>query len=454
MSLKLSYYYQVSRPIFDQVEERTKRAIFVTRTASFRIIDEGSWSLIEQGQFQKLPSEMLAELINIDLLVPEQENELETIIQQNQSSITEDENLYLVIQPTAYCQLGCHYCGQEHSPQMITEEAQKQFLERTRKKLETRKFTSLSISWFGGEPLVGLSVIRSLTRQLKALAADFGCSYDAKMVTNGLALTETVSRELVEELNITKIEITLDGTKEYHNIRRMQKSGKPTFSKIFTNIVNLAQKHYSDVNLVIRCNVDYENYESVSPLLQVLAKANIQDKISFYVAPIHSWGNDAHKRSLSKEEFAELEIFWFSEMIELGFNIKLIPDRVPIVCMAVSPNAELVDAYGNIFNCTEVSYVPSYGSPNEYAIDHLSGKKMPGTRERLGSFNHKVSQGSYPCSTCKMLPVCGGFCPKSWSEGLEPCPSAKYNIEDRLILNYALSRLTDETKELENVSSY
>ena len=109
MNLKLSHYYRVSRPLLDQVEERTKRAIYVTRTAMFRVIDEESWSLIEQGQFQQIPSEMLAELINIELLVPEEENELQAIIQQNQSTIAEDENLYLVIQPTAYCQLGCHY---------------------------------------------------------------------------------------------------------------------------------------------------------------------------------------------------------------------------------------------------------------------------------------------------------------------------------------------------------
>ncbi|EAZ88571.1 radical SAM/SPASM domain-containing protein [Crocosphaera chwakensis] len=453
MALKLSHYYRVSRPVFDQIEERTKRAIFVTRTASFRVIDEWSWQRIEQGDFDLLPPEILDELIAIELLVPEQEDELQTIIQQNQSVIDEDDNLYLVVQPTAYCQLGCHYCGQEHSPQKMNEEAQKKFIERTRNKLETKKFTSLSIGWFGGEPLVGLSVIRSLTPQLKALAEEFNCSYQAKIVTNGLALTEKIARELVEDLHITTIEITLDGTQEYHDIRRIQKSGRPTFSKIFTNVVNLAQRDDLEVNLIIRCNVDYQNYESVSLLLRELATAKIQDKISFYVAPIHSWGNDAHKQSLSHEEFAELEIFWLSEMIELGFNPGLIPSRVPIVCMAVQTSAELVDAYGNIFNCTEVSYVPTYGTPNEYAIDHLSGQKMPGNRERLGNFNNQVSQKTYPCSTCKMLPVCGGSCPKSWLEGIEPCPSAKYNIEDRLLLNYALSRLTDETSETEKCSS-
>jgi uncharacterized protein len=31
-----------------------------------------------------------------------------------------------------------------------------------------------------------------------------------------------------------------------------------------------------------------------------------------------------------------------------------------------------------------------------------------------------------------MLPVCGGSCPKLWREGYVPCPSFKYNWEDRL----------------------
>jgi uncharacterized protein len=148
----------------------------------------------------------------------------------------------------------------------------------------------------------------------------------------------------------------------------------------------------------------------------------------------------------SKEEFAAWEISWFGEMVELGFDVGLIPDRKLLACMAISPNAELVDAYGNIFNCTEVSYVPTYSkdNENEYAIGHLSGKQTLGSRDRLGNFNERVSKGEYPCSTCRMLPVCGGRCPKSWLEGIEPCPSTKYNIEDRLLLTYALARIEEE----------
>ncbi|ABA19668.1 Radical SAM [Trichormus variabilis ATCC 29413] len=446
--MKLSHYHVVTQPFFDEIEERTKRVIFSSRTSNVRIIDEHSWHILASGDFAQLPQYILFDLVDVELIVPDDENELQTILDYNNALAIDNDDLHLVVQPTAFCQLGCHYCGQEHTSKMMTEDEQQKFIERTAKKLASKNFRSLSIGWFGAEPLVGLPVMRTLTPKLQALAASFGCSYHAKVVTNGLALTHQVATEIVQELGVNSVEITLDGTGEYHDVRRMQKNGLPTFEKIFANTVALAHRQDLDVQINIRCNVDYQNYESVSLLLQKLAEAEIQDKINFYVAPIHSWGNDAHTRSLSKEEFADWEITWLGEMIELGFKVGLLPERRPLVCMAVMPHSELVDAYGNIFNCTEVSYVPTYGTPNEYAIDHLSGKQMPGKRERLASFNDKVRQGAYPCSTCPMLPVCGGSCPKSWLEGIEPCPSAKHNIEQRLLLTYALSRIEEaETNE-------
>ncbi len=445
--MKLSHYHVATQPFYDDLEGRIKRVVLATRTASVRIIDDASWNLLETENFNQLPQDILSDLVDIELIVPFDENELKTILALNDAAAIDDSDLYLVVQPTASCQLGCHYCGQQHTNKLMSEEDQQRFIERTRSQLETKKFNSLSISWFGAEPLVGLSVMRTLTPQLKSLAENFGCSYNAKIVTNGLALTEKIATEIINELGVNTIEITLDGVAEFHDVRRMQKNGSPTFDKIFTNVTALVHRQDLDAQLTIRCNVDYQNYDSVSLLLQQLATAGIQDKISFYVAPIHSWGNDAHTRSLSKEEFAAWEIAWFGEMVELGFNVALIPERTPLVCMAIMPNAELVDAYGNIFNCTEVSYVPTYGKDNEYAIDHLSGKQMPGSRKRLGNFNERVRQGEYPCSTCPMLPVCGGGCPKIWLEGLEPCPSTKYNIEERLLLTYALSRIEEANME-------
>jgi len=56
----------------------------------------------------------------------------------------------------------------------------------------------------------------------------------------------------------------------------------------------------------------------------------------------------------------------------------------------------------------------------------------------LASFQERLAAGDYPCRECSMLPTCGGSCAKAWIEGEIPCPSAKYNMKGRLILEHLL----------------
>jgi uncharacterized protein len=400
------------------------------------------WDLIESAKFNELPNDILFDLVGMEILVSDNQNEMELILKQNNESIIDDERLYLVIHPSAFCQLGCGYCGQQHQQRNLSEEHQDLFLERTRSKLSTKKFKILEVAWFGGEPLVGIAVIRRLAPRLKELATIFGCKYKSKIVTNGLSLIPSVVTELIHNYNIGHIEITLDGTAEYHNRRRHTKEGSPTFDTIFKNVIDLANRSDSNIRITIRCNVDRRNYEGVIPLLHLIAKAGIQKRVGFYVAAIHSWGNDAHLESLSKEEFADLEIKWYSTMIQLGFKINMIPPRKKIVCIALSNHGEVLDANGDLFNCTEVSYVPQYGLINKYGIGNLNNGEITGRRKTLGDFNDRIANSEYDCSECRMLPVCGGACPKLWQEGIIPCPSAKFNMERRLLLEYAKSKLS------------
>jgi uncharacterized protein len=438
--MRLSRYHVVSPPFVDQDTSRVKRVIYATRTADVCVLNEEAWQLIQSGQFEQLPPEMLFHLVELELIIPAKEDELQVILDRNKAAILDEEVLYLVVQSTAWCQLGCGYCGQRHYPQWLSKADQDRFVERTRKKLAAKQYSTMEIGWFGGEPLAGLSIIRTLAPRLRQLALEFGCSYRSKIVTNGVTLTDAVATELVRDLAVSHIEVTLDGTIEFHDARRYTKGGKPTFTCIFSNVVALAQRNDLDVQLSIRCNVDRRNYNGIVPLLHMLADAGIQEKIEFYAAPIHSWGNDAHLESLSTEEFASWESSWLSEMIRLGFMPALIPPRKPVVCLAVMPNGELVDANGDLFNCTEVSYVPKYGNPNQYSIGNLSNGEIPDRRDLLGDFNERVGRAEYQCASCRMLPVCGGACPKLWQEGLVPCPSAKYNIEQRLLLALAVYR--------------
>lgn len=453
MTMKLSRYHVVTQPCVDEIDEQVKRVIFATRTAEVRIINEAAWHILESEKFDSLPKAILSDLIDIELLVPASEDELTTILSRNKGAAEDSDCLYMVIQPTAHCQLGCGYCGQEHTNKWLNANHQDLFLERQREKLKAERYHKLLVCWFGAEPLSGLGVMRSFTPRLRALAEEFNCTYEARIITNGLALTDKVATEIVNDLAVRDIHITLDGTAEYHNVRRHRKNGKATFEQIFSNTIALARRQDLDTNLNVRCNVDRRNYEGVLPLMQMLAEAGVQERINFYVAPIHSWGNDAHTLSLSTEEFAEWEIKWLAQMIELGFNPGLTPGRKPIVCLAVMPQGDLVDAHGSLFNCTEVSYVPTYGTPNKFAIGHVSSGEILGKRNLLGDFNARVGRGEYLCSSCRMLPVCGGACPKLWHEGIIPCPSTKYNIEERLLLSYATSRLVNEPSSIEGTET-
>ncbi|MYM65721.1 radical SAM protein [Pseudoduganella sp. FT55W] len=439
MQHKLSFYHVATPPFLDPADGAVNRIVLATRSGQVRIIDEGTWQRLLAGA-PSLPDALMSELAGMQLLVPADENELQQVLARSNASSAASSDYYSVIQPTALCQLGCDYCGQEHTSKQLSEVDQDLVLERISNGIRrSNRYASLSICWFGGEPLLGLAAMRRMTPRLIEIAAAANCTYGAKLVTNGVALTPALISELVGPMRVKQIEVTLDGIAEVHDARRHNKGGGRTFERIFANLLALAKCAQDGLSVSVRCNVDRRNYHSVSPLLRQLAEAGLQGKIRFYVASVYSWGNTAHELALSPEEFAAMETDWLTQQVELGFDPQLIPAQKSIVCMAVKPESRLYDAYGNIFNCTEVSYVPSYGMPNKYLLGQLWKEDATSARDRLGDFNQKIEDGAYQCSSCCMLPVCGGGCPKKWLEGYVPCPSSKRNMRDRLQLMYAAS---------------
>lgn len=419
------------------------RVVFSTRSGAILTLTQRVWQLIENYRFEELASKTRQQLIESEILVPNDEDELAVVIQQNARAIQEYNVLYQVVQPSAWCQLDCSYCGQQHTKQRLTEEHQQEFLQRLRGRLASGSYQHLKIGWFGGEPLAGMSVIRSLGARTQALAQEFGCTYSARIITNGFTLTPTLARELVQKHLVQEAEVTLDGLAQHHDRLRFTKARKGSFQRIFSNLVEVAST--TEMRVVVRCNVNRSNSEGVAPLIERLAEEGLAPLISFYTSPVYAWGNDAHETALSKEEYASLELQWLLLQLRLGFKIGLIPPRRQIVCMSVQRDAEVLDAYGSMYNCTEVPYVPAYGQPNAYEIripiTGIRSMVSDAPPKRLHNFNEQILQGEHrECAKCAMLPVCGGHCPKAWHEQHEPCPSAKINMRDRLNVLFALGQ--------------
>lgn len=140
-----------------------------------------------------------------------------------------------------------------------------------------------SICLFGGEPL--LPKTRPMLEYLFNRAPD----KTYQIFTNGYYLTEFL--DLLLSIKISQILITLDGSEEFHNSRRVLANGKPTFKKIMEGIEKCLE---SGINIRIRMNLDRSNYEDGIDLREKLLDrfSGYKDNLSFELATLLGDSND------------------------------------------------------------------------------------------------------------------------------------------------------------------
>lgn len=435
--------YIVNQNFYDSLDGVEKTIVFSTISEEIRILKKDLWEEIKLDDYKNLTQEELNDLKAAKIIRDKNINEIDIVLNENKVYKNEMDEYYYVIQPSASCQFGCHYCGQVHSPDKLCIEHQEKTLNRIKKKLQNTIYKKLSICWFGGEPLTGIDVIQNMSKDLIQYCDNKGIEYKSKMVTNGLLLKKDLAFNLFEKFRIKRFEITLDGDKFFHDKRRHTKTGQSTFDIIYKNILDICTYKTDDLKIVIRCNVDDRNKEGIIPLLERLKNDDLHQKLNIYFAPLHSWGNDAHKLASDKLNFATMEIEWMSVMISMGFSLSLLPKRKKNLCIAVNPNSELIDPKGNVFSCSEVSLVPTYeeNGKNKFSLGNINEKIDDEKRKILSDFYDDGVFEKFSCSSCSIFPVCGGGCPKIWKEKIVACPPIKINLPQRLLMYYARKRL-------------
>lgn len=442
---KLSHYLVLTDPVKKDASGDPQHILFATRTGEYSLIRQSVFEHMQQGRFAEIRPETLTSLIRMEAIVPAAENEFDEIIQRNRVGMHDETTLLITIQPTANCQLGCHYCGQQHSKKNVEAQVSQKITDRIIQKLASKKYKKLDVNWFGSEPLMAYGEILRMSERLRHYCSENQIQYVASMITNGLSFKKNVAIRLFEQ-NIRHFQITLDGGPETHDIMRITKEGKKTFAIILENIIEVANsQEYQDhgAKILVRMNVSKASVGGLYKLIDILAQHRLQEKnVVLDFATLSDWGgNGADADGLDKPEFALAEIDWFFYAIKKGFTFSnFVPTRIHAPCMAVRPDAEVYDAFGNVFPCYEFPYTPKYDTP-EYKIGHVqddpaTNNQNVSTRNWFSDIKTPVS----PCKSCNLFPVCGGGCPKQWYNGQVGCPSFKVNIKDRLVLQYLLNK--------------
>lgn len=448
MKFKLSKYILSTEELSDYGMEN-KRIVFSTRSATSMLLQEDIHNSLKNGDFANIDRDVLYQLVESCVIVPEELDEFAFVIEENQKAQADTDTLSMTIQPTANCQLGCHYCAQNHTKDYSSPKVQTKILKRIEHLLTTKKYKNIHVTWYGGEPLMGLSSIKNLSKSILKIAVDNNLSYSADMVTNGLALKNDIFQTLAKESFIRTYQITIDGTAETHDKRRITKTGNGTFDIIIKNIVEVVNNPcYDDLNckITIRINIDKSNEADVIPLVDYLTELNLQNKISIYFTPIVDWGgNNASSNSLSREDYSVKEIDWQMRLIDKGFGNIPLPERVYQVCMVEDKNAEVYDVFGNIYSCWEFPYTEVYGK-GDTVIGNLNFPyETYNENATLRDWKETLVSEKTRCKECTHLPICCGGCPKSWHEGTPACPSFKTNYQDKLLLQYLTNKQNEKS---------
>lgn len=428
--------YKLSKYI-TSVEINSFVIVYSLRTCKITKLSKVLWDFLSKDCINLLPIEIIDHLKEISILVPAITNEFQEINDENKL-VYSSNTLYEVIQPSADCQMGCFYCGQNHERKNISDTTIDKITDAIENKIKNGNFDNLYIGWFGAEPLIGLTQMKSITSKLLLICEKYSLSYNSKVVTNGLKLTLNVFEELNKNLGVNHIEFTIDGVDEYHNTRRNLKNNtKGTFLKIIKNVKGILNVN-SDCKISIRCNVDRNNEMSVIPLIDLLDTEGILNKVHFYTAKIHEWGEKSNKEHLVEFNYEESEIKWLKHLISKKYLPSLLPMRKHNVCLATNSTSNVYDTYGNVFKCTEIPYTTNYEKSKYFIgkIDTFSRKDEITFRD---DWIEKIKNNESFCYNCNFYPVCGGACPKSWEENNIPCPSFKFNMKEKLEIYYSLN---------------
>ncbi len=307
----------------------------------------------------------------------------------------------LHIEPTIQCQLECAYCfenGTDRGSGMSNEVFEKSVHWLREYCAHHPEVQVLRVIYFGGEPLLRKDIVKKSLQAYSNLATSCGLEYMTEIVTNGELLTEEVA-QLLSGYNWKRVQITLDGPEEVHDNRRHGKGKRPTFQRIWENILMLARSEYVPA-IDIRLSLDHANAQHVPKLIEFMAEAGIQDRIRLSIGFIES-SFFVHINGTEESWQAEQAAKVWKCARDHGFKI---PDEYASgpLCVAQAKHSAVLQPDGNLQKCFCTS------GQNQHAFGTIFGEIQGYTRD--AKYENFKRLDDCVAERCPYLPICGGGC--------------------------------------------
>ena len=319
------------------------------------------------------------------------------------------------------CNLGCRYCyawrnGSNQKATLMPFPVARRSVDFLVARSGTR--TDLQVTFFGGEPLLNLDVIRQVVGYCRSLELNSDKQFTFELITNGTLLSKEVTDWIVAERFL--LFVSIDGWKEMHNHNRPSLTGEDFHEKIVANAL-YANKEYEKAGLVpvkVRANLTnaYHDAEKVGNYLSSLGFRTVGIGA---IEPLpHSDNSPSALTEIQMDELhsklqATLKISvdavinggalppFAKQQLQKSLG-QMTPRALKGITCGVIRNTAVVDNKGNIFPCHRYEGMDAYIVGNVF--DGLN-------QSQVLSYYRKVNgNATSRCHSCWIRDYCAGGC--------------------------------------------
>lgn len=347
----------------------------------------------------------------------EQQNQIDFIMNKRREFVEQTKTISFTILPTTACNARCLYCFELNNQIMtMSNECIKTVVAFIEK--QSKDFEQISITWFGGEPLLFPNIISAIMTELSIVCASkkISCS----MISNGVLFDAETVQKAKMDWHVDYVQITLDGTQ--YNYERIKNyiNIQGAFSIVLNNIQSLVD---GGVDVSIRLNVDKENWKDLIDLIDEL-HIRFDNKIHVYAYPIFET-RENDKNLIGKRELAFYLGKIFEKLKKAGYRTQIceFKEFVPWYCASTLPYNFVIMPNGKLLKCqSEIGQEQYLGDVGRGMIDY----------ERNLAFSRVELDND--CIKCCYLPICQGGCLASSKciSKIERCCLEKYYLHELL----------------------
>lgn len=382
------------------------------------------WKIIEKNP-KKLSKDLIKIFKQQKLIINSYKKDIEELKKIKTSyerKINQVTNLYLIL--TYDCNLKCKYCfipksfhKKERKIMMLPETAKKGIdLWARHITKNSIKNNNYSIIFYGGEPLMNLSVLQESLDYIKNLQNTKKLPKNIKkiIVSNGILMNDKIANLLKKhEVEVT---ISIDGPSKFHDICRIDKKNRGTFKKVEKSIKILQSKR---IIPFISTTITPYNIKIIKKFIESLSKIGIKGiglnklvgKTLFLLKSkinLENYNRQADQEIINVFLSARNKKI-YEERLGQKVDSFMKKEFYPEDCKGYGGQI-VIQPDGWISNC--------HASP-KYKIKHIeknnniflikNEKLVKNWRKRLPLYNQK-------CLNCKAISICGGGCPWSVEE--------------------------------------